>query len=154
MSTLLVTGGGGFVLSYLVRHWAGLNPTNRVIVLDATPLDASVATFFEPAARQIRFIQGVVSDAATWDRLQAQTGDISHIVHGAAVTSIDRLWRADGLRGAVPAMATNLMGVSHALGFAGALSSLQRFVFVSSGSVYDAHGHQALGQPPARGRQR
>ena len=155
MSTLLVTGGGGFVLGHLVRHWASLDPANRVVVLDATPLDPSVAAFFEPAARQISFIQGDVSDAATWDRLQAQADGISHIVHGAAVTSIDRLWRAGGLRGVVPAMATNLIGVAHALGYAGALPNLQRFIFVSSGSVYDSHGHQAPGQPlPEDGSER
>jgi nucleoside-diphosphate-sugar epimerase len=40
-----------------------------------------------------------------------------------------------------------VIGVAHALGFAGALPDLKRFIFVSSGSVYDSHGHQAPNQP-------
>ncbi len=70
MSRLLVTGGGGFVLSHLVRHWTELAPSNRVIVVDAEPLDASAKEFFEPSSEQISVVQGDVSDVATWDRLR------------------------------------------------------------------------------------
>jgi UDP-glucose 4-epimerase len=147
VSRLLVTGGGGFVLSHLVRHWTELAPSNRVIVVDAEPLDASAKEFFEPSSEQISVVQGDVSDIATWDRLRDHADGISHVVHGAAVTSIDRLCRAGGLRAIAPAMATNMMGITHALGFAGELPDLMRFIFVSSGSVYDNHGHQAPGQP-------
>jgi nucleoside-diphosphate-sugar epimerase len=38
---LLVTGGGGFVLSHLARQWAALDAGNRVIVLDAAGLRAN-----------------------------------------------------------------------------------------------------------------
>jgi len=150
MGTLLVTGGGGFVLSHLVRHWAGLGPRHRVVVLDAFDLDEAAREFFAPAGDRVRFVKGDVADASVWEGLGSQLRDlpaITHMLHGAAVTSIERLRRAGGLKGVVPAMATNLMGVAHALGFAGALPRLERFVYVSSGSVYDPSRRPAPGQP-------
>ena len=40
--TLLVTGATGFVMSVLARHWLEADPTARLVVLDASPLDAAV----------------------------------------------------------------------------------------------------------------
>ena len=39
--TLLVTGATGFVMSVLARHWLEADPTARLVVLDASPLDAA-----------------------------------------------------------------------------------------------------------------
>ncbi len=150
MGTLLVTGGGGFVMSHLVRHWTELGPGNRTVVLDAFDPDAAARGFFAPAGERIRFLKGDVADASVWERLDAQVRGlpaITHVVHGAAVTSVERLRRAGGLRGVVPAIATNVMGTAHALGFAEALPGLERFVCVSSGSVYDPHRRPVPGQP-------
>lgn len=150
MGTLLVTGGGGFVMSHLVRQWAERDPDSRVAVLDAFDLDDAAQRFFAPAGERIRFVKGDVADPAVWDGLGAHLRDlpgIGHVVHGAAVTSMERLRRTGGLRGVVPALATNLMGVANALGFAGDLPGLERFVYVSSGSVYDPNRRPAPGQP-------
>ena len=39
--TLLVTGATGFVMSVLGRHWLEADPSARLVVLDASPLDAA-----------------------------------------------------------------------------------------------------------------
>lgn len=139
MGTLLVTGGGGFVLSHLARHWAGLSPNNRVVVIDRSPLDVPLSDFFQPVAGQIEVICGDVSDSAFWTGVKdviQEPEAITHIVHGAAVSSIERHRKVGGLAAALSAVETNIMGTAHALAFAEGLSSLHRFVNVSSGAVY------------------
>ena len=133
MSTLLVTGGGGFVLCHLVRRWIGLDPANRAIVLDNSPYDDFARQFL--ADPRILLRVGSVTDRSAWDALP-DPGSITHIAHGAAVTSIRRLVDAAGLVGAVDALQVNVMGVAEALAFAARLPGLQRMVTVSSGSVY------------------
>ena len=144
MSTLLITGGGGFVMGHLARQWVEADTQNRAIVLDAAPLDVSAAAFLSNP--RIQFIQGDVTDRATWNRLPAPH-DITYLAHAAAVTSINRHVVQSGLRGAVPALGVNIMGVAEALAFADQLPGLRRFVNLSSGSVYANHGRQAPGQP-------
>ena len=149
MSVLLVTGGGGFVMSHLVLDWVARGPDHRVIVMDCAPLDAPAQAFLAGAGERLAIVPGDVGDADMWTMLgyHPWSRAISHVVHGAAVTSIDRLRLAGGLAGVTPALATNLMGVAHALAFAETLPGLQRLIFVSSGAVYASHGRQAPGQP-------
>lgn len=128
MSTLLVTGGGGFVMTHVARQW--LDAGGEAIVLDAAPPDASAAEFL---GERVDFRQGSVTDRSVWEALPA---DITHLVHGAAVTSVARHVVAKGIAGAVPAVNVNVMGTMEALAFAGRLEGLRRFVNVSSGSVY------------------
>jgi nucleoside-diphosphate-sugar epimerase len=67
-------------------------------------------------------------------------------VHGAAVTSINRLTAAGaGLAGALPALETNVMGTARVLAWAEALPALQRLVYVSTGSVYGPKGPDTQG---------
>jgi nucleoside-diphosphate-sugar epimerase len=149
MGVLLVTGGGGFVLSHLARQWAALDAGNRVIVLDAAALDEPARAFLAPAGERLAFMRGSVADPAAWEALAGHPwrDGVTYVVHGAAVTSIDRLRRAGGLGAVVPALETNITGTARALAFAEALPGLRRFICVSSGSVYADHGRQAPGQP-------
>lgn len=144
MSTLLVTGGGGFVLSHLVRQWVDCDADNRAIVLDAAPLDADATKFL--AVDRVHFCRGSVTDPAAWEAIP-EPETITYIAHGAAVTSIQRHVASDGIRGALPGLSVNMMGVAEALSYADRLPSLKRFVNLSSGSVYASHGRQAPGQP-------
>jgi nucleoside-diphosphate-sugar epimerase len=150
MGTLLVTGGGGFVLSHIALHWAGLSPNNRVIIVDKSPLDAPLSDFFKPVAEQIEIIHGDVSDSTFWAGLKDVIQDpqaITHIVHGAAVSSIERHRKVGGLAAAIPAIETNIMGTAHALAFAESLPLLYRFVNVSSGAVYARETDLSLQTP-------
>jgi UDP-glucose 4-epimerase len=135
--TLLVTGGGGFVLSHLVRRWLDADVDNRAVVMDVSPLDAAARAWFAGVEDRMRFVQGSVTDPASWDGLDRDA--ITHIAHAAAVTSINRLM-VDGFAGGVPALETNLMGAVRALGFASDCPNLDRMVHVSTGSVYGTEG--------------
>ncbi|MDF1749330.1 MAG: NAD(P)-dependent oxidoreductase [Alphaproteobacteria bacterium] len=135
--TLLVTGGGGFVLSHLVRQWLERATDNRAIVVDVAPLDAMARRWFWGLENRLTFVQGSVSDPALWAKLPQEK--ITHIVHAAAVTSINRLFEEDPA-GGVPALETNMMGPARALAFATECSKLVRMVHVSTGSVYGKTG--------------
>jgi nucleoside-diphosphate-sugar epimerase len=135
--TLLVTGGGGFVLSHLVRQWLDQSALNRAIVVDVAPLDAMAVRWFDGVADRLNFVQGSVSDPMLWAGLPQ--GDITHIVHAAAVTSINRMFSEDPT-GGLPALETNMMGPARALAFAAGCPNLVRMVHVSTGSVYGMTG--------------
>ncbi len=144
MSTLLVTGGGGFVMSHVARQWIEAGRDNRTIVLDAAPLDDDARSFLD--SERIVALQGDVTDSATWETIpEAQS--ITHMVHGAAVTSVQRHVDTAGIAGALPALNANIMGVAEAIAFAARLPALKRFINVSSGSVYADDGRQAPNQP-------
>lgn len=135
--TLLVTGGGGFVLSHLARQWLDAASDNAVIVADVAPLDEAARDWFAGSEDRLTFVQGSVSDPALWEGLPRD--QVTHIAHAAAVTSINRLF-ADGFAGGVPALETNVMGAVRALSFASECPNLKRMVHVSTGSVYGPSG--------------
>ena len=142
--TLLVTGGGGFVMSNLVKRWLLDNPSSDALVVDALSLDTTLEQFFEPVRARLEWRQADVLDPALWRDL-ASRNDIQHLVHGAAATSINRHLHADGagrpgLSGARPSIATNVDGVLNALEYASRSPTLERMVYVSSGSVYATQG--------------
>ena len=135
-SVLLVTGGNGFVMANVVRHWLMTDPVARCVVLDANPPDEAAQSFFADLSDRITTITGSVTDWACLDTLAADHA-ISHIVHGAAVTSMRRLLDAgEGLDGIVPALEANINGTINVLAMAAKLPGLQSFVYCSSGSVY------------------
>lgn len=139
MSVLLVTGGGGFVLCHLVAHWASLNSAHTVVFVDSNPLDKAATDFLEPFGAQIQFCKGDVSNPSFWSRFRKNVtcaDEIRFVVHGAAVSSIERHRQFGGLAAALPAVHANIMGTAQTLAFAESLPSLRRFINVSSGAVY------------------
>lgn len=142
--TLLVTGGGGFVLSHLVRQWLESNGDNRAVILDAAPLDDAAMGWFAGVESRLKFVQGSVVDPAVWATISEN--DITHIVHGAAVTSISRLFAKSFSDGAA-ALEVNLTGAVRALDFASRCPNLHRMVHVSTGSVYGTHGPENEAEP-------
>lgn len=146
--TLLVTGGGGFVLSHLVRQWLESDASNRAVVIDASPLDETAQDWFAGVAERMDFVQGSVTDQDLWASLDP--APITHFVHAAAVTSINRLFDG-GVAGGEAALETNLMGPVRALAFAGTCPNLVRMVHVSTGSVYGTGGPEPDGPLPEDG---
>jgi len=138
---LLVTGGGGFVMAHVVRRWLESDPAVRAVVLDAAPLDAVATAFFAPVADRLEVRRGDVREAAVWDALP---DDITHLVHGAAMTphswrdEAGNLHRVEWER-PLDIVTVNEIGTARALDRARRLPGLQRFVNVSSGSVYANH---------------
>jgi UDP-glucose 4-epimerase len=129
--TLLITGGTGFVMSNLARHWLESHPAESVVVLDAAPWDAAAERFFAPVRPRLAVVQGDVRDQAVWERLAGEHL-ITHIVHGATITPSTERERANPRQ----ILEVNLMGTVNALEFARHRPALKRFIYVSSGAVY------------------
>jgi nucleoside-diphosphate-sugar epimerase len=130
--TLLITGGTGFVMSNLARHWLEANPAATAVVLAAAAWDPTVERFFAPVRDRLTFVQADVLDPAAWERL-VDGHDITHSVRGATITPLD-----SASENAQPRqiLEVNIMGTVNALEFARRLPSLRRFIYVSSGAVY------------------
>jgi len=151
MSTLLITGGTGFVMSVLARCWLETNPGARLVILDASPADPAAARYFAPIADRLAMVVADITQSRSWrDALAGHA--ITHIVHGATITPISRGTAREAMRepeAEDPAriIDVNLMGTVAVLDWARALKGLQRFIYVSSGAVYKQHGPDRPGEP-------
>ncbi|MEZ5778621.1 MAG: NAD(P)-dependent oxidoreductase [Paracoccaceae bacterium] len=154
--TLLITGGGGFVMSNLARLWPEPHKGDDVVVLDSGPLDSALERFFAPVADRLHYVRASVLDHAALDRI-ADVHNITHIVHGATVT----LFAPEAPDGGavsnpetdVPAavIEVNVMGTVTVLDWARGLPNLKRLINVSSGAVYNDYGPEPAGPMPEDG---
>ena len=128
--TLLVTGATGFVMSVLARHWLESDPAARLVVLDASPLDAAAQRYFAPC--QEPPVRGARRrDAARAPGAATLAGHaVTHIVHGATVTPLSRGTAAEAKRepeaespGRI--IDVNVMGTVAVLDWARTLPNLQ-----------------------------
>src|SRR6266436_3230589 len=149
--TLLVTGGTGFVMSVLGRHWLDAFPDERLAVLDTAAPDAAALRYFASVADRLDVVVADVTRPDTW-RAAFAGGDITHIVHGATITPLSRGTAAESKRepeaenpGRI--IDVNVMGTVAVLDWARTLPRLQRFIYVSSGAVYKQHGPDRPGEP-------
>ncbi len=134
----VVTGGGGFVMANFVHHWLTQDPGAQATVVDAAPMDEAARRFFAPFGDRMRFVQGDVVSPATWQQLPSST---AFVVHGAAVTSRSIMDKQG--KHHIPAkenpsrgLEINILGTVQVLLYARDLPALERFVYVSTGSVY------------------
>lgn len=138
MSTLVATGGTGFVISNLVLRWLERDPDAGCVVVDAAEWDRAAECFFAPVRDRVRFVRADVREP--WQWLSAgELADVTHVVHGATITS-----SAPG--DAQSVLDVNFGGTVAVLGWAGKLPALRRLVYVSSGAVYGDSGHAPGGQ--------
>ena len=149
--TLLVTGGTGFVMSVVARHWLEADPAARLVVLDSAPLDPAAQRYFAPVMARLTVIVADVRQPDTWQSALA-SHHVTHIVHGATVTPLSRGTAAEARRepeAESPAkiVDVNVMGTVALLEWARTRSSLERFIYVSSGAVYKHHGPDRPGEP-------
>src|SRR6202167_1756838 len=149
--SLLVTGGTGFVMSVLGRHWLAIHPSSRLVVIDSAPLDAAARRFFSSVADRLDVVVADVTRPDAWRGALARH-TITHVVHGATVTPISRGTAAEAKREPErqdPAhiIDVNVMGTVAVLDWARTLPDLKRFIYVSSGAVYKHHGPDRPGEP-------
>ena len=124
----LVTGGTGFVGSNIVRSLAQRG--HSVVCLDLTAADAMVKGYLEPWMSNVTFVQGDILDQQDVER--AASFGIDKIVHAAVFTGILPEVERGRSRSLVD---INLMGTTNLLELA-RRRSVDRFIYVSSGSVY------------------
>jgi UDP-glucose 4-epimerase len=133
---LLVTGGTGFVMSNVLRHWLEAEPEARAISVDVAPPDATAERHFAPVRDRLEFITGDICDSGLLAHLQGAE-DLGYVVSGAAMTPTAGTTEATQ---AAMIVGVNVMGATHCLELARSLPNLKRMVHVSTGSVYSGDG--------------
>lgn len=160
-STVLVTGGCGFIGSHFIRHILRVLPHWTVINLDkltyagdptnlADVAEAQGCARGDSSSARYRFVRGDICDRKLVQDI-LQRGDpspVDAIVHFAAETHVDR-----SIEDASPFIETNVLGTQVLL--EAALSSWSErigrrepgraevlFLYVSTDEVYGSSGHQ------------
>lgn len=140
--SLLVTGGHGFVMSNLVRHWLDGHPREHVVLLDRDAPDQASTAFFGGRLERIHWIRADILDRATWQDAAREQG-VDRIVHGAALTphpwsDLDGTLHDPERAQPGRVVDVNLGGTLAVLDFARSLPACTRLVLVSTGAVYPA----------------
>ncbi len=90
MTSLLVTGGAGFIGANFVQQWLQTCPDDKIVVLDALTYAGNQASL-EPVTHHegFRFVHGDIRDRELVTKLLV--GDkVDTIVHFAAESHVDR----------------------------------------------------------------
>jgi len=142
MTSLLVTGGAGFIGANFVQYWARNYPDDKIVVLDALTYAGNQASLELLASHPgYRFVRGDIRDRELVTNLLIDD-ELDTIVHFAAESHVDRsILEPDAF------IRTNVMGTYDLLetvrkvwlGRDGAPST-HRFHHVSTDEVYGALG--------------
>ncbi len=128
MSTL-VTGGTGFVGSNIVKALAQRG--HQVVCFDQVPPDVLVKAYHSDHSSSITYVQGDILDPGDLRRAVAGLR-VTKVVHAAVFTGLRQDIERDSSRSIVD---INVTGTANLLGLAMVLD-IERFLYVSSGSVY------------------
>ncbi len=137
MSTLLVTGGCGFIGGHFIRRVLTAEPDVAVVNFDALTYAGNLANLADVAAHpRYRFVKGDVGDRdAVRDAFRL---GVRHVVHFAAESHVDRSIQDSG-----PFVRTNVVGTQVLLDAAREFA-VERFVQVSTDEVYGSLGPTGL----------
>lgn len=125
VSTLLVTGGAGFIGSNFVHHVVG-NTDHSVIVLDKLTYAGNAASLAGLPEDRVRLVEGDIANAALVDEL---FGQVDAVVHYAAESHND-----NSLHDPRPFLDTNIVGTYTLL--EAARKHDKRFHHISTDEVY------------------
>jgi nucleoside-diphosphate-sugar epimerase len=126
-STILITGGAGFIGSSLTKR---LVQNNKVRIFDNLRRNALVETGLDKHPN-VELVVGDVRDGAA---LREATRGVQYIVHMAAIAGVDAV-----LRNPVLTMEIALEGTSNALRAAVEAGGIRRFVDFSTSEVFGSY---------------
>ena len=137
MSSLLVTGGAGFIGANFVHYWRARHPGDAITVLDALTYAGNRANL--AGANAVNFVEGDIRDTALAESLLRDQA-IDTIVHFAAESHVDR-----SIHGPAAFIDTNILGTMSLLTAARAVwladsGKPHRFHHVSTDEVYGSLG--------------
>lgn len=134
--TTLVTGGNGWVPSYIVRRLARRG--ERVISYDLMPPDEPLRDFLGDTISHVTFVNGDVTDARQLKDIALSTG-VNRVIHAAAITPRLEREQAEPQR----IIDVNFNGTVNVLEVARSLPDFERMVYVGSvaawGDGHDVH---------------
>jgi len=137
MSTLLVTGGCGFIGSNFIRHLLATDPTVRIVNFDGLTYAGNLANCKDLEGElRYKFVKGDITDR---DQVRAamQRG-ITDVIHFAAESHVDRSIQDSG-----PFVRTNVIGTQNLLDAAREFN-VKKYVQVSTDEVYGSLGETGL----------
>ncbi len=137
MSTLLVTGGCGFIGSNFIRHILAADPDVAVVNFDALTYAGNLANLADLDDHpRYRFVKGDITDR---DAVRAAfRPGVRHVIHFAAESHVDRSIQDSG-----PFVRTNVVGTQILLDAAREFA-VERYVQVSTDEVYGSLGPTGL----------
>ncbi len=133
MTTILITGGAGFIGSNYVCWLLRSDPSVRLVNVDALTYSGNLENLAEVEGNpRYRFVKADISDAAAMAR--AIDEPIDEIVHFAAESHVDR-----SIEDAGAFLRTNVLGTQVMLDLARRWK-VKKFVHVSTDEVYGSLG--------------
>jgi dTDP-glucose 4,6-dehydratase len=131
-TTLLLTGGCGFIGSNLVRNLLEAEPDWTIINFDALTYAGNLANLADLEGQpRYRFVKGDITDR---DQVRAAMAGARVVLHLAAESHVDRSIHDSG-----PFVRTNVLGTQILLDSARQFD-VERFVHVSTDEVYGSLG--------------
>ncbi|MGH7163847.1 MAG: dTDP-glucose 4,6-dehydratase [Planctomycetota bacterium] len=124
MRRVLVTGGAGFIGANFLRHLRQAHPADEAVCLDALTYAGNRANL---DGLDVEFVHADIRDAAAVRRAMR---DVTHVVHFAAETHVDR-----SIVGGGEFLATNVAGTETLLE-AAREGGVERFVQIGTDEVY------------------
>jgi dTDP-glucose 4,6-dehydratase len=136
-TTVLVTGGAGFIGSNFVHMLVELRPDWKIVNLDALTYAGNLENLTEVENKDTyTFVQGDVSKPEDVERAFDACGGDAWVVHFAAESHVDR-----SIESGVPFVTSNVLGTQILLDVARE-RGVQRFVHVSTDEVYGSLGEE------------
>lgn len=137
-SSILITGGAGFIGSHLVRRMLQRYPAYRIINIDKLTYAGNLENLQDVEhASNYTFVKGDIGDEKLLDELFAQF-DIQGVIHLAAESHVDR-----SIADPMAFIHTNILGTVHLLHAARKHwkdTSGKRFYHISTDEVYGSLG--------------
>ena len=126
---MLLTGGAGFIGSYLVER---LSATNEIVILDNLRRNALSGTGLAERA-SVKLIQGDVLDPAV---VKQAVAGCDAVIHMASIAGVDTV-----MKHPVETMRVSLLGTSNLLEAALAAGSVKRFIDFSTSEVFGRYAY-------------